>query len=69
MLVALHAGLEEPGDPLEGGGGLCGGLVLDLAGILAHGDDDDGGGWWLKAVVRQSVAACLKLSGGGEAVQ
>lgn len=30
---------------------------------------DVGSGWWLKAVDCESVAACLKLSGGGEAVQ
>ena len=69
-LFALQSGLEEPRDPLEGRSGAGGGLVLvNLAGMLAHGGGDDKSGWWLVAVVCGSVAACLELYGGGEAVQ
>ena len=42
---------------------------MDLAGVLTHGGDGGGSGWWLKAVVRRPVAARLKLTGGGEAIQ
>jgi hypothetical protein len=71
-LVALQPRLEELRDPLEGRVRLGGGRALvDFAGMLAHGDEDGEGesGWWLVAVVGGSVAACVELYGGGEAVQ
>lgn len=49
-LVTLQTRLEESGDPLEGRGRLVCGLVLvNLAGSLAHDREDGGGddsGWW-----------------------
>ena len=67
--LALEAGLEEPGDPVKGRGGLGSGLgLVDLAGLLLT-HDRGRGWWWLEAVVCQPVAACLERSGGGEAVQ
>jgi len=73
-LAVLHSGLEEPRDPVEGrcgrfGGGLA---LVDLTGMLTHGGENDGGGRWMVvggSRVCVSVAACLELSGGGEAVQ